>query len=139
MTSKIRQGQFEVIDNFAIKRHKMPFTRSINEIINYPPSDLEAFELIVYEWIYNLNFTLNPNDHLENAADYIYIAKQRFLKAGWYGDGEITLMWIPPFMFKGAGTGIVTNGVIIWHVKQKEDGISWILSPVKLPCQNEFD
>lgn len=117
----------------------MAYTRNIKEIIHYPPSKLDTFELISYEWIDNLNFTLNPNEYLENAEDYIKIAKERFLKAGWYGDGEIELMWIPPFMFKGIRTEEFTNGIIIWHVKQEEDGISWILSPIKLPCQTEFD
>lgn len=116
----------------------MASTRTINEIIKYPPSELDSFELIAYEWIDNLNFTLNPKDYLDKAEDYIQKAKERFLNAGWYGDGEIGLMWIPPFMFQGTKTAEFTNGVIIWHVKQQEDGISWILSPIKLPCQTEF-
>ena len=116
----------------------MAFTRTIKEIIQYPPEALDSFELILYEWIDNLNFTLDPKDYLDNADAYIQKAKERFLHAGWHGDGAITLMWIPPFMFQGAGTTEVTNGVILWHVKQQEDGISWLLSPVRLPCQTEF-
>lgn len=108
-------------------------------LIKYPPSELDSFELIMYEWIDNLNFTLNPKDSLDNAKQYVQKAKDRFLNAGWSGDGEIELMWIPPFMFKGIRTQEFTDGVIIWHVKQKEDGISWILSPIKLPCQTEFE
>jgi len=116
----------------------MAFSRSINDIINYSPSRLNQFELIMYEWIDNLNFTLDPMFHLKNAENYIKIAKTRFLKAGWEGDGKIELMWIPPFMFKGTRTEEFTNGIIVWHVKQQEDGFSWILSPIKLPCQTEF-
>ena len=117
----------------------MAYTKGIKEIIKYSPAQLDTFVLLSYEWIDNLNFTLNPKEHLEDGEDYIQKAKERFLKAGWSGDGEIGLMWIPPFMFKGIRTEEFTNGVIIWHVKQKQDGISWILSPIKLPCQTEFD
>lgn len=117
----------------------MAFTKTIKEIIQYPPSALDSFELIAYEWIDNLNFTLNPKDHLDNADDYIQKAKDRFINAGWHGDGSIEFMWIPPFMFQGVRTEEFTAGVIVWHVKQQEDGISWILSPVRLPCQTEFD
>lgn len=113
----------------------MVLSRSINEIITYPPSALYSFEIIWYEWIDNLNFTLNPNDHLKNADEYIEIAKQIFTKNGWEGDGDIQHMWIPPFMFEGVRTDDFSNGIIIWHVKQKEDGISFILSPIKLPDQ----
>jgi hypothetical protein len=115
----------------------MAFTRSVQEIINYLPSELDFFELIPYEWIDNLNFALNPKDYLENSQEFINKASERFLNAGWSGDGEIELMWIPPFMFMGIRTKEFTNGIIVWHVKQQEDGISWILSPVKLPCQME--
>jgi hypothetical protein len=43
----------------------MAYTRSIKEIITYPPSNLDTFELLSYEWIDNLNFTLNPKEYLE--------------------------------------------------------------------------
>ena len=107
-------------------------------MISYPPSKLDSFELIAYEWIDDLRFTRNPKDFIDRPDDYIQIVKARFLKAGWHGDGNIELVWIPPFMFKGAKTEEFTRGVIVWHVKQKEDGISWILSPIKLPCQTEY-
>ena len=44
-------------------------------------------------------------------------------------------MWIPPFMFDGIRSEEFTLGVTVWHVKQKEDGISWILHP-KIPSIN---
>lgn len=117
----------------------MAFTRLIKDIIHYSPTDLDSFELILYEWIDNLHFTLDPMEHLDNADEYIYKVKELFSTAGWNGEGDIRLMWIPPFMFTGARTEGFTNGVMVWHVKQHDDGISWILSPVKLPCQTEFD
>jgi hypothetical protein len=117
----------------------MAFTRSIKDIIHYAPAALDSFELILYEWIDNLHFTLDPTEYLDNADEYIQKVQELFLKAGWTGNGVINLMWIPPFMFTGARTEDFTSGVIIWHVKQQEDGLSWILSPVKLPCQTEFE
>ena len=116
----------------------MKLTRTIDEIIKYPPLKLNEFEVVMYEWVDNLNFTIDPTIHLKDADKYLEIAKAIFLESGWAGDGEIRLMCIPPFMFKGKRTEEFTNGVVVWHVKQKEDGLSWILSPIKLPCQTEF-
>lgn len=107
--------------------------RDKTKIINYPPERLQAFEVHFYQWIDNLNFTLHPKDCIANSEDYLEIAEKRFLEAGWDGDGEIELMWIPPFMFKGEMNTEDTLGVTVWHVKQLENGISWILSPVSLP------
>ncbi len=93
----------------------------------------------MYEWIDNLNFTLNPKEVLLNHEAYLTIANELFLEAGWDGDGEITLMWIPPFMLKEEKNEAFYYGIIIWHVKQLEDGLSWILSPIKLPCEFGLD
>jgi len=109
-----------------------PF-RNKKEIINYPPETLRSFIVYMYEWIDNLNFTIAPEDCLGNANEYISIAKELFLEAGWEGDGQIELMWIPPFMLKREPTENYTYGVTIWHVKQLEDGISWLLSPIEIP------
>jgi hypothetical protein len=55
--------------------------------------------------------------------------KQRFLKEGWEGDGEVDLMWVPPFILKDQKQGSLFKGVVVWHVKQVNDGISWLLYP----------
>ncbi|MGO4288982.1 hypothetical protein [Chitinophaga sp. RAB17] len=112
----------------------MSFGRDKKKIINYPPEELRTFSVVMYEWIDNLNFTIRPDECLTNVEDYTKIVNEMFLEAGWDGDGEIELMWIPPFMFEGEKTEEFTVGVTIWHVKQLEDGISWLLTPVKLPC-----
>ena len=91
----------------------MAFSRAIKDIITYPPEELKTFHHIRYEYIDNLNFTLRPEDHLENAVEYIAVAKELLLEMGWHGDGPIQLMWIPPFMFRGKRTDHFTNGVII--------------------------
>jgi hypothetical protein len=111
---------------------------SKKEIIDYPAAELWNFRVFLYEWIDNLNFTLPPEACLDHPETYLNIARAQFKKAGWAGDGAIELMWIPPFMFSGRRTPEFTKGVTVWHVKQKEDGISWILSPIELPGENEF-
>ena len=121
------------------KTLQMAYSKPIKEIITYPPEALRSFSLVMYEWIDNLDFTLAPDDYLANADAYINIARELFSAAGWDGDGDIRLMWIPPFMFSGVRTAEFTVGVIVWHVKQQSDGLSWILSPVELPCESEFE
>jgi hypothetical protein len=112
----------------------MAFSILKKEIINYPPENLRGFKVNMYEWIDNLNFTINPIDCLDNPEDYLVIAKEMFLKSGWNGDGEIQLMWIPPFLLErnSSNEPDFTNGLVFWHVKQQEDGISWILSSIDL-------
>ena len=108
--------------------------RDKSKIINYPPETLRTFEVMAYEWIDNLCFTIDPKECLSNSDQYVKTAKELFLQEGWDGDGDIELIWIPPFMFEGARTDEFTAGVTVWHVKQLEDGISWILHP-----KNMFD
>lgn len=66
-------------------------------VVNYPPEELESFIVHAYEYIDNLHFLLSPEIFLDNAEVYISIAKEQFLNAGWDGDGEIKLLWVPPF------------------------------------------
>lgn len=109
------------------------------QIIDYPPEKLSKFFRSSFEWIDNLNFALNPSDCLENAEAYVKIAKAIFTEMGWYGDGDVQLIWIPPFMFSGIRTQKYTRGIVIWHVKQAEDGISWILSPIDFfSCEKQW-
>jgi hypothetical protein len=112
----------------------MATQRNKKTIINYPPSTLKTFEVLPYQWIDNLCFTIDPKDCLDNAEEYIKIVNEMLLEEGWDGDGQIELMWIPPFMFKEVDTDDFTSGVTVWHVKQLEDGFSWILHP-----KNIFD
>lgn len=68
----------------------------------------------------------------DNLDEVIEVVKRRFLQEGWEGDGEIGLIWIPPFVDIGSDD---TYGTYIWHVKQQNNGISWLLSPIKLDFQ----
>lgn len=64
-----------------------------------------------------------------NLDEFVELVKKRFLKEGWEGDGEIGIMWIPPFIDVGFED---TYGTYIWHVKQQNNGVSWLLSPIQL-------
>ena len=54
---------------------------------------------------------------------------------GWEGTGEFQILWLPPFA--GAGPQD-TFGCYSLHVKQDDDGISWIASPFALPFHRLF-
>ncbi len=58
-------------------------------------------------------------------------AQNAFAKAGWEGDGRITFIWLPPFLFRGAECW----GVCVWHVKQGNNGTSWLCAskPLSFP------
>lgn len=107
----------------------MAYSITKDKIIQYPPERLFEYGVTMFEWIDNLHFIMNPVDCITNADEYVVIAKERFLNAGWDGDGDIGLIWIPPFMLTNEETSWETEGLIIWHVKQQEDGISWLLHP----------
>src|ERR1017187_2909236 len=52
-----------------------------------------------------------------------------FTRAGWEGDGRIEIFQIPPVVLPGSGH----DGFLIWHVKQTNNGTSWLASEVPLP------
>ena len=62
-------------------------------------------------------------------------ARAAFVDAGWDGDCEIGLIWLPPFVF-GLKQNVSPGGVVLWHGKQLNDGTSWLLSPMELPFEN---
>lgn len=50
-------------------------------------------------------------------------------KAGWEGDGRLSIIWLPPFVGIGPED---TFGVYIWAVKQSNKGTTWLASPFEL-------
>jgi hypothetical protein len=60
------------------------------------------------------------------------VAGARFKEMGWNGDGEITLLWLPPFTFP-LELKVPPEGLVVWHVKQEADGVSYLISPIALP------
>jgi hypothetical protein len=108
----------------------MSFTIDKTKVITYAPSALRDFHVYGYGWIDNLHFVRPLREFIADPAEHVQVAKERFLAAGWDGDGRIGLLWLPPFVFPQE---VSPEGIVVWHVKQIEDGTSWLLSPVPLP------
>jgi len=109
----------------------MAFTIDKTRVIEYPAEALRRFHCFEWNPIDNLHFTRSPNEFIEHPEDYIEEAKKMFLRKGWEGDGEITLIWIPEFCLVNLSkVKNSKNGIVLWHVKQLNDGTSWLLSPV---------
>ncbi|RRU19377.1 hypothetical protein EGJ34_05870 [Stenotrophomonas sp. 278] len=106
-----------------------------SEVIQYPPEALKSFNSYGFEWIDNLHFLQDPSRFIDgDPARYVAIAKAQFRKMGWEGDGDVQLLWLPPFVFR-RDQRIHSTGVVVWHVKQENDGVSFILSPIELPFE----
>ncbi|CEN38343.1 hypothetical protein [Capnocytophaga cynodegmi] len=111
----------------------MAYTIPKNKVINYPPEEVRNFRIESYEYIDNLHFLVSPSEFLEDAESYVSVVKELFLEAGWAGDGEVKLLWIPPFCLETDVTmWEYPQGEVVWHTKQQEDGISWLAMPKKL-------
>jgi len=79
------------------------------------PVDLQYF-------VVNAAYTLQG---LPNADDILSALRAKFKSAGWEGDGEIGLIWLPPFVHSDSDN----MGDHIWYVKQDNNGTCFYLSP----------
>src|SRR5690349_24372082 len=81
----------------------MAFTIPKGASLKYRAEELKRFHVYGFEWIDNLHFIQPVEAFLADSRDaaegYLQIARERFLDAGWNGDGEIGLLWLPPFVF----------------------------------------
>lgn len=117
------------------------------------PETIRQYFVYAYCFLDDLRFMRNPVevieewnkfypfDKVDKVSELITAVRGRFLKEGWEGDGEIGLLWLPPFTDTGTED---TYGTYIWHVKQQNNGISWLLSSVELrfkriEAQNPWD
>ncbi|TCM61163.1 hypothetical protein EC844_12916 [Acinetobacter calcoaceticus] len=103
-----------------------------------------SFHVYIYEWIDNYEFLKKCVN--EDYGDNYNLILERFKKSGWNGDGILTEIWLPPFVigyilkepidygFNLSETW--TKGFIVWHIKQKEDGLSFIGSIKELDFEN---
>jgi hypothetical protein len=102
-----------------------------------PPIDslpaIRNYRVYEYQHLDELRFMPLATEVLQavpNANEIIEAVREVLGRAGWEGDGDLQMMWLPPFV--GAGVED-THGAFIWHVKQSNDGTSWLASPVELP------
>lgn len=97
------------------------------------PESINDFFIYSYHFIDELELMKSAELYLGNFSTYrevIKVLSTKLKSYGWEGDGNIQLMWLPPFI----GAGIEdTHGVGVWHVKQSNNGTSFFASPVPLP------
>lgn len=97
------------------------------------PSAVSQFYVYEYHFLDFLGFLPSAREVFGSLDEYEAIVdavSARLSMAGWEGDGQIRLLWLPPFV--GAGVED-TWGLVVWVVKQSNNGTSWIASPVQLP------
>lgn len=63
-------------------------------------------------------------------------AKKLFTEAGWEGDGDLRIMWIPPF-FKDSG--VDSLGDFAYFIKQGHNGTCYVCSHRPIPIDKECD
>ena len=56
-----------------------------------------------------------------------------FILHGWEGDGEIDVIWLPAFCIEPE----FTEGALVFHVKQANNGTSYIASKYPIPRLKE--
>lgn len=105
---------------------------------------IKGYHIYQYTFLDDLSFIKKPGDVFcdnskEDLDSIVHKIKKVFLSAGWEGDGEVGVIWLPPFIDAGYED---TWGNYIWHVKQQNDGISFIASEyplqfARLLAQNE--
>ncbi|MEK4130171.1 hypothetical protein NYE67_10845 [Solibacillus sp. FSL W8-0474] len=105
-----------------------------------PIKDMYVYE---YTFLDDLSFIKPIEKYFDLDTKEVYISelKQLFSEHGWEGDGDLGVIWFPPFV----GVGIEdTYGHYVFHVKQSNNGTSFLASSQPLPfarllSQNDFD
>ncbi len=101
-------------------------------------SGVENWHLYSYEYLDDLSFMPLASEVFEDWPEgqkIIHAVENRFKNMGWEGDGKMQLMWLPPFVGAGPSNNF---GCYLLHVKQLNDGISWLASPFSLPFHRLF-
>ncbi|MHB0938145.1 MAG: hypothetical protein ACYC6A_17280 [Armatimonadota bacterium] len=102
------------------------------------PEGVEHWHFYAYEYLDDLAFMPSARETFgdwEDGERIIALVEEKFRQLRWDGDGEMQILWLPPFT--GAGPHDF-YGCYALHVKQNEDGISWIASPYVLPFHRLF-
>jgi hypothetical protein len=93
-------------------------------------NSIKAFHVYTYTFLDDLSSIKSPFEHFQYEERYliedaIRLVGERFKEFGWEGDGSIGIIWLPPFVDVGTED---TYGTYIWHVKQMNNGISFLAS-----------
>lgn len=100
-------------------------------------SAIQHYYVYEYTFLDDLSFIKAPAEVFLDSDPVqldttIEAVRSKFLQAHWEGDGDIGILWLPPFVSVGVED---TCGAYIWHVKQNNDGISFLASayPLSFP------
>jgi hypothetical protein len=115
----------------AVTPSRQPSPSSTDDFLNpplYRPEDAAGLHVYQYHHLDDLSFARRPNEVFQNLNPgdlkrLLEAVKERFRTAGWEGDGTLQLIWLPPFVDAGIED---TWGNYLWHVKQENNGTSWI-------------
>nr|DAX17311.1 MAG TPA: hypothetical protein [Caudoviricetes sp.] len=75
---------------------------------------------------YKKEFSTKSDEAFDSELENII--KPLLRQAGWEGDGVVQMTWIPPF----CTSYYATSGFFVYHVKQINNGTSYIYSPYEL-------
>ncbi|ADK81924.1 hypothetical protein [Sediminispirochaeta smaragdinae] len=91
--------------------------------------NLDEYNFYTFQFVDELRYFFTPeqvfnkNDAFNN---FIENLKVKFRDCGWEGDGELNIGWLPPFLDESIDPNY---GNIYWHIKQDNNGYSFIASP----------
>ena len=96
-----------------------------------------TYHIYTYTFLDDLTCIINPYEYFKYQEKYkiddsILLIGEKFKSYGWEGDGSIGIIWLPPFVDIGMED---TYGTYIWHVKQSNNGISFLASNIPLGFQ----
>lgn len=142
LSDKIRLN-IDVIDDFSAETDAALFPEPsspedqslfyyIHDLLE-EPARIQSYYVYTYEHIDILSFLPPASNMLGEFAgspELISQVKDLFSRNGWEGDGDIRLMWFPPFLRIGVED---TWGTLAWFVKQSSNGTAFIASPVQIP------
>ena len=102
------------------------------------PADVARYHTYAYTFIDDLSFIAPHREvvdtewgpEAEDWPAFEAALHRRFEAMGWEGDGQLGMIWLPPFV----GAGVEDSwGVAVWHVKQSNNGISFLACEHPLP------
>jgi hypothetical protein len=84
------------------------------------PDTAKRLDIQHYQFLDYHDFIRTPKDVFDESSKeeldkFVRALRRELTKAGWEGDGEIGLIWLPPFIDVGVED---TWGTCVWHVKQ---------------------
>ncbi|MBW7903796.1 MAG: hypothetical protein H3C26_20195 [Rhodocyclaceae bacterium] len=98
-------------------------------------SPLSGWHYYTFEHIDRFEFMRPARPELphEGAEGILQQIAEKFRAQGWEGDGDIEVFWMPPFIASRNDTA----GFIVFHVRQQNNGVSFLASPYPLPGLKE--